>query len=144
MHVNQSAQYALRALMYMASVPRSTTVRSSELSKISGAPPAYLSKIMRRLVAGGLLEGTRGHGGGFVLARSPSRIRLRDILETAGGELERGTCIFGVGKCNSADPCPLHHSWNEMNEAFYSWSRRTTLADLKGRPVRRHSRRPRK
>ncbi|MEK7283074.1 MAG: Rrf2 family transcriptional regulator, partial [Acidobacteriota bacterium] len=86
---------------------------------------------MRRLVTGGLLRARKGHGGGFVLARRPDRIRLREVIEAAGGGLERDVCIFGVGRCDAADPCPLHHSWRRMNEAFHFWARKTTLAELR-------------
>lgn len=139
-HVNQTAQYAMRALMHLAALPDGSTARARDLSRASGIPPAYLSKIMRRLVTGGLLRARKGHGGGFVLARRPDRIRLREVIEAAGGGLERDVCIFGVGRCDAADPCPLHHSWSRMNEAFHSWAEKTTLAELRPGPRRRRVR----
>jgi len=89
-HVNQTAQYALRAVMHLASLPDGSTARARDLSRASEIPPAYLSKIMRRLVTGGLLRARKGHGGGFTLARRPARIRLMDVIEAGGGRLERG------------------------------------------------------
>ncbi|MFQ5876316.1 MAG: RrF2 family transcriptional regulator [Acidobacteriota bacterium] len=136
MHVNQAAQYALRAMMHLASVPAGTPVRARDLSRITGVPGAYLSKILHRLVARGLLRASKGHGGGFILARRPARVRLLDVFEAAGGSLERDLCVFGSGRCDAASPCPLHQSWTELNDAFYAWSSRTTLADLTGRPAR--------
>lgn len=139
MHVNQTAQYALRALMHLTSLPVGSTARARDLSQASGVPAAYLSKIMRRLVTGGVLRARKGHGGGFVLARRPDRIRLRDVIEAAGGGLERDVCVFGIGRCDSADPCPLHHSWSRMSEAFHFWAKQTTLAELRPGPRRRHA-----
>lgn len=136
MHVNQTAQYALRALMHLAAFPEGGPARARDLSRRTGIPPAYLSKIMRRLVTRGLLRARKGHGGGFVLARRPEGIRLRDVLEAVGGELERDVCIFGSGRCDSLDPCPLHDSWSRLNDAFLVWAKRTTLADLKAGPRR--------
>jgi Rrf2 family protein len=139
-HVNQTAQYALRALMHLSSLPEGSTARARDLSGASGIPPAYLSKIMRRLVTGGLLRARKGHGGGFALARRLDRIRLCDVLEASGGGLERDVCIFGVGRCDSADPCPLHDSWSQLNEAFHSWAKKMTLADLRPGPRKRRAR----
>ncbi|HEU4401894.1 MAG TPA: Rrf2 family transcriptional regulator [Candidatus Polarisedimenticolia bacterium] len=142
MHVNQTAQYALRAMLHLAALPKGSPARARDLSRATGIPPAYLSKIMRRLVTGGLLRARKGHGGGFALARRPESIRLRDVLGAVGGELERDLCIFGNGRCDASAPCPLHHSWSELNDAFHSWARRTTLADMKtGRLRRRAGRR---
>ena len=136
MHVNQTAQYALRALVYLADLPEGTPARSRDLSRRTGVPPAYLSKIMRRLVTRGLLRARKGHGGGFVLARRPGGVRLREVLEAVGGGLERDVCIFGAGRCDSSDPCPLHDSWSRLNDAFHDWAGSTTLADLQRGPRR--------
>ena len=133
MHVNQTAQYALRVMMQLAARPAKGLRRARDLSRMTRVPPAYISKILRRLVTGGLLRARKGHGGGFELARRLELIRLHDVLEAAGGELERDLCIFGNGRCVAADPCPLHDSWSELQDAFHAWSRRTTLADLEAR-----------
>ncbi len=137
MHVNQTAQYALRVLMEMAKTPSGTVARAQDLSRTTGVPAAYLSKILRRLAKDGILEARKGHGGGFSLTRRLERIRLMDVLAAVGGALERDQCIFGIGRCDARDPCPLHHSWSGLNDAFHSWSRRTTLRDLQGTALRR-------
>ena len=134
MHVNQTAQYALRAMMALATLPRNESIAGRDLSRSTGIPAAYLSKIMRRLATAGLVRSRKGHGGGFRLSRGLSRIKLRDVIEAAGGALERDVCIFGNGRCDPQAPCPLHNSWSELNEAFHTWARRTTLQDL--RPLR--------
>ncbi len=141
MHVTQTARYALHVMMRLASMPKGTQTRARDLSKATNVPPAYLSKIMRRLVRKGLLRARKGHGGGFVLARRAQSIRLEDVLAAAGGSLEPDVCIFGNGRCDAADPCPLHDSWSELNLAFHAWSRRTTLASLAPLPSRRLRRR---
>lgn len=132
MHVNQTAQYALRAVMHLATDPNAEPARCRDIAASTGIPAAYLSKILRRLVRHGLVRAARGHHGGFLLARPPERIRLSDVLEAVGGSLERDLCIFGVGRCDAAQPCPLHDSWSRLNDAFHSWSKRTTLRAMAG------------
>ncbi len=131
MHVNQTAQYALRVMMHLAAPGKGALRRARDLSRATRIPPAYLSKILRRLVTGGLLRARKGHGGGFEIARPAGRIRLLDVLGASGGGVERDLCVFGNGRCDASDPCPLHDSWSELNDAFHAWSRRTTLLDLR-------------
>lgn len=135
-HVNQTSQYALRALMHLAAAPQGAPARARDLSRATGIPRAYLSKIMRRLVTRGLLRARKGRGGGFALARRPEAVRLHDVLQAVGGTLERDLCIFGAGRCDAADPCPLHDSWSRLNDAFDVWTKKMTLADLRPGPRR--------
>jgi Rrf2 family protein len=139
-HVNLTAQYALRVMMHLASRGADGPSRARDLSRSTGVPVAYLSKVLRRLVKGGLLHAQKGHGGGFVLARRRDRIRLMDVITSVGGVIERDLCILGGGRCVAADPCALHDSWSELNNTFLAWSRRTTLATLQETPARRASR----
>lgn len=132
MHVSQTAQYALRAVLHLAADPPADRARCRDIAEATGIPAPYLSKILRRLVERGLVRAARGHHGGFVLAKAPERIRLSDVFEAAGGGLERDLCIFGVGRCDTVHPCPLHDSWSRLNDAFHAWSRSTTLGAVAG------------
>lgn len=130
MIVSHSAEYALRAMAWIASRPATDATRARDLSDIAGIPPHYVSKILRRLVVAGLLESQKGHGGGFVLARPPAEIRFADVLEALDAMPDRSVCHFGWGRCNATEPCPLHESWMSLCSAFQTWSTEHTLADV--------------
>jgi Rrf2 family iron-sulfur cluster assembly transcriptional regulator len=93
-------------------------------------PPAFLSKVLRKLVAAGLLRAERGHHGGFELARPAASIRFLDVWEAIGLELLDEECAFGWGSCNAAKPCPLHDTWTELKHQLVAWAARHTLAEL--------------
>ena len=102
----QTAEYALRAMAQMAVLPPGDAVRAADLSKMTKVPVHYLAKIMRRLVARGLLVSEKGHGGGFKLAKSPKKLRFIDVLLALDIDLEANHCAFGWAKCsaNAARP----------------------------------------
>ena len=127
--ISQTAQYALRVAAELALRDRTTPVRATDLQKETGVPPHYLSKVLRRLVEHGLLLSQRGHGGGFVLARPPRRITVAQVLAAVDAMPEEGSCAFGWGRCNAAQPCPLHHTWQTLNEKFLEWARSATFAE---------------
>lgn len=135
----QTAEYALRALAQMATLPQGRRVRARDLSKMTKIPPQYLSKVLRRLSAGKLLSSEKGHGGGFSIARPLQEIRFIDVLAALDLAPEPNRCVFGRGHCSAHKPCLLHPSFTKLSQAFEQWSIQSTLADLP-RPTRRASR----
>ena len=132
----QTAEYALRVLAFMATREEDAPFRARDLYPDTGIPLYYLSKIMRRLVEGGLLSSQKGHGGGFEFARPLSKISFSDVLTAVGYETQAGSCVFGWSECNEKDPCPLHPFWSDIKNNFLNWAETYTLADVsaKGDP----------
>ncbi len=130
MQLPSTAEYAIRAMAHMATLPSGTAVRSKDLSKATGIPAHYLSKILRKLVLEGLLVSRKGHGGGFELARALEDTPFVDILGAVGMEVIPDRCAFGWGNCNHDKPCPLHAAWSRFNDAVWQWATQTTLADV--------------
>lgn len=106
-------------------------VNASDLAAETEIPVHYLNKIMRRLVDADFVISSKGHGGGFRLARAASKISYLDVLKVAGYDTEDKRCVFGRGECSSSHPCPMHDSWSSLNNNFVVWARKTTLASLK-------------
>lgn len=131
MHLSRTAEYALRAMSQLALLEDSATIPAQELSTSTAIPLAYLSKVMRRMVLAGLVTAQKGHGGGFALARSPSKIRFSDILAAAGIDTRENDCAFGFARCNAKSPCPLHFAWKDLGDRFRSWADDTTLGDVR-------------
>lgn len=103
---------------------------ADELHKLVGVPRDYLSKILGKLTAAGLLNSEKGHGGGFKLSSPPSTITFRRILDAVGFSFDPDHCAFGYGSCNSQNPCPLHEAFSKLNNQFIEWATTTTLADV--------------
>lgn len=130
MLVSQTAEYALRAMAYLANLPEGEGARAQDVSAATHIPIHYAAKVLRKLANSGLLIGQKGHGGGFRLARPPNEIAFGDVLAAANEEIERDVCAFGWGKCNSQNPCPLHPAVSELRMAASTWAKARTLADV--------------
>ncbi len=130
MVLSQTAEYALRAMAWLATTPLDEPVRAKDLSTATSIPIHYLSKVMRRLVLAGLLVSQKGQGGGFLLSRAPQEIAFIDILTAVDAYPSEGHCAFGWGECDEARPCPLHGSWSRLNRELRSWAEGTTLAEI--------------
>ena len=129
MYLSRPAEYALRAMTYLARLVPSKRVRSRDLAEAVDIPAAFLSKIMRRLVANGLVDAQKGHHGGFVLSRPPAEIRFIDILRAVEFGPIADHCLFGLGSCDTQNPCPLHQEWSILKDQIEHWAKSHTLAE---------------
>ena len=128
-HFSQTAEYALRAMACLAA-RGDEALRAADLTEATHVPVHYLSKVLRRLVAAGLLVSQKGHGGGFVLARRADQITFADVLDAVGEAPAGGRCAFGWGTCDARHPCPLHPAWSVLSTSLVTWAERTTLAQV--------------
>ncbi len=144
--LSQTAEYALRAMAGLVLLSSEEPVRASDLAKRCGVPGHYLAKILRRLVLAGILESSKGKGGGFALVLPADAISFKDVLTAIDAFPTKKRCAFGWGACNATRPCPLHDKWTAMSEEFRDWAATTTFAELgelthSGRRRRKASRR---
>ena len=89
MQLNQSTDYAIRMILYLAQAAQ--TVPSSKLSAALGISSRYLLQIGARLRDAGMVRVSYGNLGGYVLAKSPREITLLDIII-----LMEGNILIGV------------------------------------------------
>ncbi|MEE2828347.1 MAG: Rrf2 family transcriptional regulator [Myxococcota bacterium] len=109
MHVSRKADYAVRSLAYLASQPE-RRILIVEIAREMAIPQAFLSKIMKELVTGGLVDSQTGPGGGYLLSRPADEITFRDIIELVEGP-------WSLVPCQSEDAgesCILHSNCSQV------------------------------
>ncbi|MFW6083980.1 MAG: RrF2 family transcriptional regulator [Gemmatimonadota bacterium] len=124
---SSACEYAIRAATHLALRSPGEFVRASDISDAEEIPAPFLSSVLQRLVAFGLLDSTRGPGGGYRLARAPENISLRDIKEAIDGLADLEACALGLGACSDDRTCPLHESWQPIRERIRAYLADTTL-----------------
>jgi Rrf2 family iron-sulfur cluster assembly transcriptional regulator len=82
---SRSAEYAIRALVYMARMPEGRYVMTRTIAEDEQIPLHFLAKILQDLARRGLLKSSKGPSGGFTLKKPPSQIHLLDIVEALDG-----------------------------------------------------------
>lgn len=93
MRLSSLADYAVVMMSAAARHCGRTKVNATTLSVETGIPLPTAQKLVSKLSAAGLLESTRGVGGGVRLSRPPAAISLADIVEAVEGPIEMTTCI---------------------------------------------------
>jgi Rrf2 family iron-sulfur cluster assembly transcriptional regulator len=126
----KTAQHAISVTSFLAErYDRGETVLSShDVAEKRNLPQPLVAKILTTLSLAGLVNGTRGPGGGYWLARAPSRISLAHVVENFERDDAEMMCPFGPGWCGSGEPCPLHDDINKFQRDWEEYLRKTTLA----------------
>jgi Rrf2 family protein len=114
MNVGRRVDYAVRALSYLAGQPSGKIVSRADIEKSQEIPSFYLSKIMKDLVAGGLVHSHVGSKGGFTLAKAPDTISIKDVYETVERPLVLMECLEkGADYCSFCSVCLQKSIWEE-------------------------------
>jgi Rrf2 family protein len=129
--LSQTAEYALRAVLYIAAQPPDRFVRVPELARETGVPRNYLSKTLYQLTQAGVLGSARGPTGGFRLAGASTALTLEQVVAPfTGPDMRR--CLLHDRPCGSATACPAHARWAPVARAMHAFFGATTVADLTG------------
>ncbi|MCG3197349.1 MAG: Rrf2 family transcriptional regulator [Candidatus Omnitrophica bacterium] len=132
--LSQTSRYALRAAYCIAHLREESPIQAREVARMTHIPANYLHKILHDLVRHGILESSRGVGGGFRLKRPKERITLRELIDPFEDTQERTGCPFGNLHCGAGNPCPVHDQWAEILTRYEGFLGNTTLADLAEKP----------
>jgi Rrf2 family transcriptional regulator, iron-sulfur cluster assembly transcription factor len=126
----KTAQSAISAMSLLAERfdAGETRLSSEDVARVRNLPQPLVAKLLSTLSTAGLVNGSRGPGGGYWLAKSPSKISLADITAEFERELESVLCPFGPGWCGNGDPCPLHDQLTAFDKEWNDFLRNTTLA----------------
>ena len=101
MKLNQATDYAFRMVLHMALLPSGSKITGAVLDEHELIPERFLLKIMRSLIAAGIMKSFRGVDGGFALNRSPQEISLLDVIRAVEGDAYLQRCLYDVGSCSS-------------------------------------------
>jgi len=128
--LSQTAEHALRAVLYLGRHEGRGLVSSQEIADALGAPPNYLSKILRMLAKRGILRSLRGPNGGFQLAAAPKHITPAQVVQAVDDVAVPATCLLGDRLCDPDDPCAVHERWSALSAQVLAPLQSTSIADL--------------
>lgn len=126
-----TSQYALRALAYIAANEGEEAVLGRRISKDTGIPPNYLSKILIGLNNAGIVSASRGTGGGYRLTSSPASITLDRVVGVFDRDVVNPCCLLGYKRpCSDDNACSAHFAWRDTRSALTAFLSGTSLADI--------------
>jgi len=127
---SRTAEYALRALAFLALQPPGQRAGAREISEAENIPMPFLWKILQSLTRRRLVRSFKGIHGGYELARPAGSINLSSVVNATDGADFRDQCVLGLPECDNNNPCPLHEQWKQIRNGMIQMLDRTSLSDL--------------
>jgi FeS assembly SUF system regulator len=127
--------YGIILLCDMATHGQAMPHNARDLAGSTRLPLPMVSKILKALARGKILESHRGTKGGFRLIRPADQIRISEIIQALEGPIAITECLSDQPRCGVGTHCPLRISWNRINEAIHGALDGITLADMFQPPI---------
>jgi Rrf2 family nitric oxide-sensitive transcriptional repressor len=130
MRLAEYTDYTLRVLMYCAARPQQL-VTIGELADFHNVSKNHLMKIVNDLARQGVLETTRGRGGGLRLMKDAKQIRVGDVVRASETDFRLVECFDPeTNQCTLSPACRLKGLLDEALKSYFRTLDSMTLAEL--------------
>ncbi|MCH6255439.1 Rrf2 family transcriptional regulator [Puniceicoccaceae bacterium K14] len=126
MKLSVKLDYAFRALACLARRYSGGEVCCiEEIAEIEEIPANYLVQILSELRNGGIVASKRGKQGGYLLARSPEEISMKDVIALSQGDL-----FQSVTGASGKSGARVASCWARLQESFEASAQSISLKEL--------------
>jgi Rrf2 family protein len=136
MKLSMRSRYGFRAILEIAAEKEKKPVQIKVIAKRQDISIKYLEQIVGCLKSADLVRSMRGPRGGYMLAKPPEDIQLKDIFLTLEGPMVPAECLDHPEYCPRCTDCATRQIWQQLQDAIFGVLESVTLADLVERSVR--------
>ncbi|MDH5469020.1 MAG: Rrf2 family transcriptional regulator [Gammaproteobacteria bacterium] len=129
MKLTSKGRYAVTAILDLAFHARSGPVPLPNIAGRQGLSLSYLEQLFTRLRKAGLVDSTRGPGGGYTLARAAPEISVAEVIAAVDERVDNTTCS-GAGNCHEGEQCLTHELWDDLGSQISGFLGGISLQDL--------------
>lgn len=137
MLVSTRGRYVLRVMIDLAEHADNGYTSMKSIAERQEVSLKYIEKTLPLLVAGNMIEGVQGKGGGYKLTRSPEKYKIGDILRITEGDIAPVACLTcDAEPCQKREGCKTILMWEELQKRICDYLDSITLEDLKNGNVK--------
>ncbi|MGJ3258064.1 MAG: Rrf2 family transcriptional regulator [Rhodospirillales bacterium] len=137
MKLSTKGRYAVMAMVDLATQTDGKPIALADVADRQEISLSYLEQLFGRLRRGQLVKSVRGPGGGYLLARDASEIRVADVIMAVDEPIKATRCTPGSpsGCQGRQQRCLTHDLWEELGNQIYLFLSSVSLADVADRRV---------
>lgn len=131
MKISTKGRYSLRLMIDLARHYSEGYLALKDIAARQDISKKYLEQIIPFLTRSGLILSTKGHNGGYTLAKAPEEITILEIIESAEGPLAPVACLdSGTVKCERTNLCSALPIYQGLYDVISNYLGNITLKDL--------------
>jgi Rrf2 family transcriptional regulator, cysteine metabolism repressor len=132
MKLSTRAEYGIRVLVALAHADGERPTSLAGIAKADKLPHAYIEQLVGALRRAGLVTATRGHAGGYRLARPAEQISLVDAVRALDGPILEMPCAGpnDLESCDRPQDCSVHEVFERLQSSLSGTLGATTLAEV--------------
>ena len=118
LRITRQTDYGIVIMSLFSGKEADSVLSARDMARETNLPLPTVSKILKSLTRGGLLDSTRGVKGGYSLARASDSISVANIIEAIEGPIALTDCLDQSNRdCMIEDSCPCKTNWQHINDA---------------------------
>lgn len=129
MKLTTKGRYAVTAMLDLAINRDRGPITLADISKRQGISLSYLEQLFSRLRQQGLVDSTRGPGGGYRLSREAEGIVVADVIAAVDETVDATRC-HGNQNCRDSRACLTHQLWSDLSGQIRDFLGHITLAQV--------------
>ena len=130
MKLSTRSRYGTRMMLDMARHYDQGPVQIGEIAKRQDISVKYLEQLIIPLKKANYVQSVRGPKGGHMLAKSPDRITVGEIVDLLEGGIHLTQCVENPGVCEKSEDCLTRSLWQEATRAMHDKLNAVTLSEM--------------
>ncbi len=127
------AEYGLIVTLHLARRRADGPLPARDVAEQEGLPTDYVEQILLKLRRAGLVTSMRGAHGGYLLARDPAEVTVKDVIEGAEHhtfEVNCDTRPIDPARCSGSTACSIRPVWRALQHRIDELLDSVSLAEL--------------
>ncbi len=129
MRLTTKGRYAVTAMLDLALHYQDGPITLADISQRQGISLSYLEQLFSKLRKQGLVDSTRGPGGGYRLSRPAKDIAVADVITAVDEKVETTRC-GGLSNCQDDQQCLTHELWTDLSQQIHQFLKGISLGQL--------------